>query len=256
MSEKRTFDAIGVDGCKGGWFFARIDRSGKPSFGVVANFLDILEAASLTDRIFVDIPIGLASTDDPAERKCDVKARQVCRAGTVFGPPAAEVVDCYKNPTRGQWRTEYRKANVRNRGSVNRGLSAQAFGIVSKIKEVREVLADWPHSGPVVREIHPEVCFWGLAGRKMRDSKGTHNGYWERIGVMEKVYPVVVEAVRDVQVCEEFTGTVAPDDVLDAMVAALAATSTTPKTLPVCPHQDSRGFDVEMVYANSEGIDV
>jgi predicted RNase H-like nuclease len=37
-----------------------------------------------------------------------------------------------------------------------------------------------------VREMHPEVCFWGLSeGNPMRHAKGTRDGVEERIAVLQ-----------------------------------------------------------------------
>ena len=61
MSERRAYEAIGIDGCKGGWFLFKFDRSGWLSFDVAATFRDAVSAASCTDRVLVDILIGLPS---------------------------------------------------------------------------------------------------------------------------------------------------------------------------------------------------
>ena len=70
---------IGIDGCKLGWFYVGVIRS-------IREITAWLDAATL---ILVDIPIGLL-TEGPAERLCDLEARQMIkpRGSTVFPAPA------------------------------------------------------------------------------------------------------------------------------------------------------------------------
>ena len=54
-----TFTATGVDGCPGGWFFVSPESHGPPRWGVVRELGELVRRAGESDRIFVDIPIGL-----------------------------------------------------------------------------------------------------------------------------------------------------------------------------------------------------
>ena len=251
MSEGRTFNAIGVDGCKGGWFFVRIAPNGQFCWGVVTQFRQIVEKMHGSDRAFVDIPIGLP--DGPPDsvncrRACDEAARKYIgpRRSSVFPAPARAVLDYVDN---------YTKAKAENKKALGKGLATQAFAIAKKIKEVDCTLRADKNASCGVREVHPEVCFRALAGSELAFGKKTHNGYWERLGILETICASVVDTVRGIQICDQFAGAVAADDVLDAMVAALTATAPKPKTLPVSPCNDSEGLPMEMVYASIEDLD-
>ena len=57
------------------------------------------------------------------------------------------------------------EASAINRQKTDRGLSQQAFGIGSKIKQVDDAITardtqQWAF------EVHPEVCFWALNGKR------------------------------------------------------------------------------------------
>ena len=53
-----------------------------------------------------------------------------------------------------------------------------------RIREVDRLLLSDEKARRVVREIHPEICFWALAGIPMKYRKKRHEGYFERIAVM------------------------------------------------------------------------
>ena len=61
---------------------------------------------------------------------------------------------------------------------AGKGISKQAFAIAPKIAEVDEVMRDRVGgAGPAVREVHPELLFWALNGRKaMESSKKSRQG--------------------------------------------------------------------------------
>ena len=51
--------AYGVDGCSAGWFYFALARSGAPDWGIASTIKELVSSADDSDRIFVDIPIGL-----------------------------------------------------------------------------------------------------------------------------------------------------------------------------------------------------
>lgn len=88
-------------------------------------------------------------------------------------------------------------------------LSAQSFSLRTKILEVESCLEDR------VFEVHPEVSFAALAGRHLRHSKRSWNGQAERRRLLRGA---------GIDLPEELAaGQAAPDDVLDAAVAAWSA---------------------------------
>ena len=54
-----TFTATGVDGCPGGWFFVSLEPHGQMRCDVVQELGELVRCTGESDRIFVDIPIGL-----------------------------------------------------------------------------------------------------------------------------------------------------------------------------------------------------
>ena len=80
--------AYGIDGCSAGWLYVASARSGEPRWGIVEAIEELVSTAADSDRIFVDIPIGLPN--GPEGRPCDRDARKrlgARRAGTVFPAP-------------------------------------------------------------------------------------------------------------------------------------------------------------------------
>ncbi len=123
---------IGVDGCKGGWFFFCLDSDGELEFGVVSTFDKLYNHYSNASLILVDIPIGLPSKS-LLQRNCDLQARQLLkpfRHSSVFPPPSRESLSA-KN---------YQQAVRVNRKVTGRGITLQAWHISPKIKEIDDIL--------------------------------------------------------------------------------------------------------------------
>ena len=67
------------------------------------------------------------------------------------------------------------------------GLTKQAFGILGKCREVDQLLRDDLTVRSVIREIHPEVCFWAFGGGKpMKHYKKDDAGFRERLDVLKR----------------------------------------------------------------------
>ena len=102
----------------------------------------------------------------------------------------------------------------------------------------------------IVREIHPEVCFWAFAGRRpMEHNKKTEEGFRERIELLERFRPSAEREIEDM--LRQFKRKeVARDDAVDALAAAVtaAAPAAALRTLPPQPHEDRTGLRMEMVY--------
>lgn len=236
----------GVDGCRGGWFFARKDGK-RSDCGLVRRLDELIGFASDRCFLFVDIPIGLRDeSGDP--RPCDVSARRLLgreRARSVFPAPARGVLDA----------KEYSDAVTISKRLTGKGISRQAFAIVPKIREVDELLAINNRARERVRDVHPELCFWALNGaRPMRHRKKSAAGFAERMTVLRNVLPEA-DALCEEALTRYPRKDVAPDDVADALVAL--ATASAPSglqlTAPSNPERDSRGLPMQMVYALTKG---
>ena len=160
--------AFGIDGCKAGWFCISIEPSGAVGWSVFETLGELAAAANDGDRIFVDIPIGLG--DGPEERLCDREARRrlgTPRSSSVFPAPVRAALDA----------RDYEDAKRISLAARNKSLTIQSWSILPKIREVDTLLRGCAKARAMVREVHPEVCFWALAGEKpMRHRKKDREG--------------------------------------------------------------------------------
>jgi predicted RNase H-like nuclease len=231
---------VGADGCRSGWFAVRHEDDGSVSFDVFGDVLELCSRWSDASLILLDIPIGL--TDSPEQRECDAQARRALgpRRSSVFTPPCRAALGA----------GSYEKASEVNFRETGRKLNQQTWNISAKIREVDDLLRNSAEARSRVREVHPEVCFWGFAGgQPMRVRKKDRRGRTERLDLLSRLdarAPETYEAAVSCFLRRE----VARDDILDAMVAALTAHGSPEglRTLPVRPQRDGRGLPMEMVY--------
>ena len=241
-SHPSSFTAYGVDGCRAGWFFVAIEPSGGIRWGVVPMLADLVRTVGDSDRIFVDIPIGLP--EGAESRACDRDARRrLGRRGTsVFPAPARAVlgIDTFED------------ANRTSRAAAGKGISRQAFAIVPKIREIDSLVRRCAKARALVREVHPEVCFWAFARETpMSARKKAKEGFRERVALLSSLHPSVPDEVS--QIARAFRRKdVAWDDIADAFVAALTAWQQLERlrALPAVPEFDRYGLPMEMVYAD------
>lgn len=247
--EARSFTAIGVDGCHAGWFFVAIDPSGQTRCGVVEKLDGFVSKADESARIFVDIPIGLPDKPETGGRECDRFARKVLgspRRSSVFPAPARVVLEA----------NDFEDAKRLSLKASGRKISQQTFNILPKIREVDTLLRCNVKARCLIREVHPEVCFWALAGRKpMRANKKKQAGFQERVTVLKSARHSAEQEIMEILDLLRTQGKlrkqVERDDVVDAMVAMITATAETARlqTLPSRPARDAFGLPMEMVYA-------
>ena len=250
VSRPDGFTAYGVDGCPAGWVVVVVRPTGEPEWRVVPTVDCLVRAAEEGDRILVDIPIGLP--DGPDERKCDQEGRKLLgppRASSVFRVPVRDVLAAKSFAEAGKIS---RKATSIGGGEA-KGVTKQSFAIVPKISEVDNLLRGCAKAHGLVREIHPEVCFAGLAGCPMKHGKKKPAGFKERRAALEEVWPDVGVLIGDI-LKNTLRKRVARDDVLDAAVAALTACQPEMllRTLPAKPAKDAHGLPMEMVYAAAD----
>lgn len=104
---------------------------------------------------------------------------------------------------------------------------------------------------PIVRESHPEICFWSLnEQRPMTENKKCRAGREERLNTLKKISPKA-EAVVETAAKAHPRKDVAWDDVIDALVLAVTARlgHRRLRTLPPNPQRDSFGLPMEIVFA-------
>lgn len=231
-ANKRAFVA-GIDGCRGGWIAFNIELPSRQTS------VELVDLPSLLRKrpcdlccIGIDIPIGLLD----GSRACDKAARQLLgqpRGSSVFAAPCRASL-CAKS---------HAEASAINLGRTGRGISQQAFGIASKIKQVDDAIAadcqQWAF------EVHPEVCFWALAGqRPMTHGKKTASGFGERLDLLRRVFPEIAAHLSN------RPSGVGKDDLLDAAVAAWTALRlASGEAHQVCkPERDERGLEATIWY--------
>ena len=227
---------VGVDGCKAGWVAALVEPSTPAiSFAVFSTFAALLRALGDAAAIAIDIPIGLHD----GTRECDVLARKFIgpRSASVFPAPCHSVLAC----------PDYASARTVSIATTGKSLSAQAFAITPKIREVDTAMS--PGLQERVREAHPEACFTAIHGTPMQFSKRTPAGFEERRATLEAALPgLALPALTEAS--RLFRGTAA-DDILDAAALAWSARRLADGTcvsLPATPSVDARGLRMEVIY--------
>lgn len=102
-----------------------------------------------------------------------------------------------------------------------RGYGAQAFAILSKIREWDICLEAHPDFALRVYEVHPEVCFAALDGGKgLQEGKKTPEGAARRLALLQREFGEASVLDLSERVPRRLA---APDDVLDALVALWSA---------------------------------
>jgi predicted RNase H-like nuclease len=232
---------IGVDGCKSGWLAVTRNGAGL-EYRLLSDIDDLASTFSEAERILVDIPIGLPWADAPI-RPCDRLARDILgkpRKSSVFPVPCREALAA----------NDLYAAQRINKTHIGRSVGAQTWGISPKIAEVDRFLRSEGAQPRRIREIHPEVCFWALAGRKpMRHSKKKAEGRAERMSVLQHYEPGVSLLLSDI-LSRTLRKDVQPDDVLDAVVAFVTAEARDGAltSLAGAPSHDLAGLPIEMLY--------
>ena len=228
----------GADGCKAGWVAIAKDlASGLISWRLCANARELFYGEPTAQIIALDIPIGLP---DRGPRDCDKEARQLLgpgRAGSVFPAPIRPCLAC----------ASYAEACQIRFQAEGKKLSIQAWAILPKIRHVDALLRQDSALQRRVREVHPEVSFYFLAGRRpLAHGKKTKMGREERLALLAPVY----NPWLDMALAERRKLASGEDDVLDAFVALWTAeriASGASQTLPSVPPTDSFGLRMEMV---------
>lgn len=230
---------IGIDGCKGGWFYVCLKNDGI-SHGCVPHLSALLAQATTTDTMLIDIPIGILDGGSEG-RRCDAEARRL------LGPRAASV---FNAPVRGVLNQQgYSEANARNRELTGKGLSKQTWNICGKIREVDDVLRTDAKARKILHEAHPELCFLGLAGgRPMQHNKKTDAGFAERLALLGQHLPAAGDFVT-ATLASYPRSRVARDDIVDAAVCALTASMQQHwRSVPDSAEYDAAGLVMKIVY--------
>jgi predicted RNase H-like nuclease len=229
----------GVDGCKKGWFrICRDPESRELRFHVLESVHELITLAPQPGVVALDMPIGLP---DSGQRICDRAAR------SLLGPRRSSV---FRAPIRPAVRSTSREeADSITRRIEGKGVGAQSWGIYRKINSVDEVLGRDSRARELIREVHPEVCFWAWnQNRPMEYSKKTPKGRRQREALAEGWLGAgILQRARDGYLKRDL----ADDDILDAVAGLWTAhriADGTARTLPDTPPTDSIGRPMEIVF--------
>ncbi|HEY6943138.1 DUF429 domain-containing protein [Dokdonella sp.] len=230
---------VGVDGSKAGWLAVSRSSDGF-AFAVHAQPHELVAAHADAAVIAVDVPIGLP---DRGRRASDAAARAFLgrpRASSVFSAPVRGVLGA----------TTYAEAlQLHRHFDDGRGLSAQAFGILPKIRAWDDLLRHDGAARARVFEIHPEVSFAALdGGRGLAAGKKTADGREQRLALLGRAFD---EARVRAVLAAVPRRLAAPDDVLDAFAALWSAERIAVGvacSLPARPAPDANGWIVAIHY--------
>jgi predicted RNase H-like nuclease len=231
---------VGVDACKKGWFAVALGRQDKWNIGIFKTIGRFWQSFLNAALIFIDIPIGLP---DCSRRECDTQARKILRhrASSVFPVPCREAIQA----------KTYTQACRINKHKLGVKLSIQTWNISAKIFEVDRLMRHDKIARHRMKESHPELCFWALAGgHPMIYSKKSAQGFSERYSILKNIYPHTRSILH--QSLDQFLRKdLARDDILDAIALAITARLSLKaiKSVPSSPPRDKTGLPMEIVYA-------
>lgn len=193
---------LGVDGARGGWVGVCWDgAAATPVYAVTLS--DLCVACGPVDVVAVDMPIVL---ERHGPRRCDDEVRPMLgsRRASLFAPPSVSALGF----------DDYAEANAWTKEHLGHGISKQAWMLVPKIREVRQLAAD---TDLVLYETFPELSFRAMnGGVPMSHAKRTWTGMTSRLALLEANG---LHIDGDVGAA----GLVAADDMIDAAALAWSA---------------------------------
>lgn len=204
----------GVDAARKGWAMAltAVDHASPIRFSVWPTLAGLwAHAQSICVLVVgVDMPVGLPG---PQLRTAEVEARELLgpRRSSIFWSPPLRTLDA----------ADHAEANRVARESTGRGVSAQGFALMPKIREVRNTLSASDlraDARPRAVELHPETSLAVLAGAPMSVGKRYQAGLAERLETLTGVFPNIVDAAVLTPVPGPPHASL--DDLLDAAAAA------------------------------------
>jgi predicted RNase H-like nuclease len=193
---------LGVDAAAGEWLAVLLVDGHFAGADLQPSLSALLRQFPGVEVVAVDIPIGLPLGQS---RPADIAARAFVgpeRAASVFSTLPAEVLEA----------STYAEAAETAVRLLGKSLSRQSYALGPRIFEVAEIAA----IDDRIVEVHPEVSFRALNGAPLRYSKHSWSGIEERRVLLSSAGIVLYDDLSG-------GGRVAPDDVVDAAVAAWSA---------------------------------
>ncbi len=235
-------NVLGIDGCRGGWLVVQKD-SGEITCTIHRRLSEI-ELVQSVDRVFIDMPIGLASSEHP--RTIETTMRHVLAShqkSSVFTPPVRDAVRC----------TDYDQAKLVNISQTGKSISIQSWNIVHKIRELDDLIASNPGAYLHIYEAHPEICFNRLNGQSTQFKKKSAAGQTERIEILSNYINKPEKLVHET-LQRSTRAQVAMDDILDALCLCISAGIGIDRTPEVISDQhafDELGIPIRVAYPSA-----
>lgn len=194
---------FGIDGSKNGWIIAK-EEGGEITVREVRALNDlILELRK--GIVAIDIPIGLA---DGPRRAADTAARSALapkRKSSIFNSPARASLNFHSYP----------ELNEFYKTRFGLGISKQSFYLMTKIREVDDLLKTFPDLKDSLFEVHPELAFQTFNQGALLFSKRENAGIEERTRLVALALATPFAQIQDT--LRALPG-VKPDDILDALI--------------------------------------
>jgi predicted RNase H-like nuclease len=222
---------FGVDGCRGAWIAASREPDGQLRVERITGLGELRSPRVIA----IDIPIGLP---EAGGRRCDLEARAVlgARRSSIFPAPIRPMLDAA---------TRAEAAGI-GRAVDGRSISAQAWAIVPKIREIDAVLRADRTLRRIVAEVHPEVIFFEMSPGAPLASKKSPIGAAQRVALLVREFGASVTTV----VSEAKRLRCASDDIVDAIACLWTASriaNGTARTRPGDPPRDACGLPMRIV---------
>jgi predicted RNase H-like nuclease len=231
---------MGVDSCPFGWIAIFSDENGK-DYRIRKTFEELFYDLPSQGFCLVDIPIGLCN--EP--RLCDKIARSILgkRSSSVFSTPVLNAV----------YAETYEQAKQENFKLTGKYISKQAWNICPKIRDVNDYV-NRQQLGFVIKEMHPEVCFWALNDKQpCKHYKKTQEGKDERLDILSS-YDQWACGVFDYIRRREPRKVVADDDIIDALVGLVTLMTDKIISFPSQVQRGANGLISEMIFYNGEEV--
>ena len=192
---------LGADGVsRNRWVVAELAPSSPVAWHLVTGAAAVLDLADALGAaaVALDVPIGLPAS---GRRRCDEEAYAAlgARRSSVFMTPPRHVLD----------HDRYAAARA-----ASPGLTAQAFALIARIRDVDTVLRGaGPGGHDRVVECHPELVFKAMTGTDLARKKSAR-------GALDRIEALTAAGLVDVRDAPDEAGL---DDALDAMACAWTA---------------------------------
>ena len=210
---------LGIDGCRAGWIVAAIDGNGKLSHLLIPSLNDL--PYNHFELALIDIPLEFA---DQSYRPCETAAQLLLgprKRASIFPTPHRSAV----------FAEDYPEANRLNRVHLGKGLSKQSWNICNKIKEATFFISHRPDT-PLF-EAHPELCFYFLNNCKpLLSKKSLSEGANDRLRIIAGHDPTYLQVITATLKITKRKA-VKLDDIIDATILAIRASSSDIQTVPV-----------------------